>query len=149
MESKKNFAPDIVGCSHMVVTSSDVPRIAGFVERFFRMKPHYANADFAEYVLPSGFRLAFFRATGEVTRYFRNEAPREAISIGVTCRRVEELYERAVSVEFRDMGVQVSGPPKDHPWGERSFLLIDPDGNRWEITQAPSEDGMLVPKTWE
>jgi uncharacterized glyoxalase superfamily protein PhnB len=30
------------------------------------------------------------------------------------------------------------------PWGERSFLLTDPDGNRWEITQSPSADGMLV-----
>jgi uncharacterized glyoxalase superfamily protein PhnB len=41
-------------------------------------------------------------------------------------------------------GIALSGPPKDHPWGEKSFLLTDPDGNRWEITQAPSDDGMLV-----
>ena len=41
-------------------------------------------------------------------------------------------------------GIQLSGPPKEHPWGDKSFLVTDPDGNRWEIAQAPSDDGMLV-----
>jgi hypothetical protein len=40
--------------------------------------------------------------------------------------------------------VQVSGPPRDRPWGEKSFLLTDPDGNRWAIAQSPSADGMLT-----
>lgn len=31
-----------------------------------------------------------------------------------------------------------------HPWGEKSFLLTDTDGNRWEIVQTPASDGMLV-----
>jgi uncharacterized glyoxalase superfamily protein PhnB len=43
-----------------------------------------------------------------------------------------------------DFPITISGPPKDHPWGERSFLLTDPDGNRWEITQSPSDNGMLT-----
>jgi hypothetical protein len=25
-----------------------------------------------------------------------------------------------------------------------AFLLTDPDGNRWEITQTPTSDGMLT-----
>jgi uncharacterized glyoxalase superfamily protein PhnB len=43
-----------------------------------------------------------------------------------------------------DLGLQLSGSPKEHPWGEKSFLLTDMDGNRWEITQTPSPDGMLT-----
>ena len=39
-----------------------------------------------------------------------------------------------------------AGAPKEHPWGEKSFLLIDPDGNKWEITESPTESGMLVNK---
>ena len=26
------------------------------------------------------------------------------------------------------------------------YLLDDPDGNRWEIAQSPSANGMLVPR---
>jgi len=37
-----------------------------------------------------------------------------------------------------------AGEPKEHPWGEKSFLLIDPDGNRWEITESPTPDGILL-----
>ena len=44
---------------------------------------------------------------------------------------------------MRRFGLALPGTREDHPWGERSFLLTDPDGNRWEITQAPTDEGML------
>jgi uncharacterized glyoxalase superfamily protein PhnB len=58
---------------------------------------------------------------------------------------VDDLYQKVLSQD-QDYHLQTSGPPKDHPWGERSFLLIDPDGNRWEVTQSPTDKGMLVDK---
>jgi uncharacterized glyoxalase superfamily protein PhnB len=66
------------------------------------------------------------------------------MSIGVTTKSVDQLFNKTQTKEFQDLGIRVSGPPKEHPWGEKSFLLIDPDGNRWEITEAPSDSGMLV-----
>ncbi len=45
----------------------------------------------------------------------------------------------------RKPNISLASKPKDHPWGFRSFLLVDPDLNRWEITQSPSEKGMLKP----
>jgi catechol 2,3-dioxygenase-like lactoylglutathione lyase family enzyme len=32
-----------------------------------------------------------------------------------------------------ERGVEVLGPPEDRPWGERTFNMIDPDGNLLEL----------------
>jgi len=79
-----------------------------------------------------------------VSKHFKAESQRGQIGIGITVTDVEALYARATDPTSQVMGVTVSGAPKDHPWGEKSFLLIDPDQNRWEITQSPSKDGLLV-----
>lgn len=130
-------------CSHLVVTSPDVPRITSFVRSFFGLVPHYENELFVDFVLPGGFRLAFFAPVGTAAKYFSNDGERHFASIGVTTADIDGMYRRSQEPPFQKMGVRVSGPPKDHPWGERSFLLIDPDGNRWEVTHSPTPDGML------
>src|SRR5262245_40053147 len=38
----------------------------------------------------------------------------------------------AVYVSLREAGVEPLGPPKERPWGERTFESVDPDGNRIE-----------------
>ncbi len=129
----------LLACSHLVLASSDVPRITAFFGSAFAMEPHFANDMFAEFVLPSGFRIAFFEPVGPTARTFSTSSSRDTASIGITVRDVDEAHAVVTQLE----GCSVSGPPKDHPWGERSFLLTDPDGNRWEVTQTPSPDGML------
>ncbi len=143
-DSAPTMPPTILACSHLVVTSSSVPRMTRFMEDFFGVKPHYANKQFADFVLPNGFRIAFFAAIGKTVKYFSAEGERHFMSIGVTTKSVDQLFNKTQTQEFQDLGIRVSGPPKEHPWGEKSFLLIDPDGNRWEITEAPSDSGMLV-----
>jgi uncharacterized glyoxalase superfamily protein PhnB len=97
---------------------------------------------FSEFVLPSKFRIAFFKPVGASAASFDAAASREASAVGLTVANVDDTF--AKLDELRDKFVHtLSGPPKEHPWGEKSFLLTDPDGNRWEITQAPSADGML------
>ncbi len=139
-----NLEPALAACSHLVVTSKNVSKMTRFMESFFGVKAHYANRQFADFVLPNGFRIAFFAAIGKTVDYFSAEGERHFMSIGVTTRNLDQLYGKTQLSEFIDMGIRVSGPPKEHPWGERSFLLIDPDGNRWEITESPSDSGMLV-----
>ena len=34
---------------------------------------------------------------------------------------------------LREAGVEPLGPPKERPWGERTFESVDPDGNRIEF----------------
>lgn len=142
--NESTLTPIIATCSHLVITSKHVPTMTKFMESFFGVKPHYANRQFADFVLSNGFRIAFFAAIGKTSEYFSSEGERHFMSIGVTTKSIDQLFKKSTSKEFADLGVRTSGPPKEHPWGEKSFLLIDPDGNRWEITESPSETGMLV-----
>lgn len=119
--------------------------MAAFFERVFGVTPHFANPEFTEFVLPSRFRIAFFKPTGKSAKFFRAEGARGATGFGITVKDVDGFYTRLLDLPEDEVGkVEVSGPPKEHPWGEKSFLFVDPDGNRWEITQTPSKDGMLV-----
>lgn len=133
----------LLACSHLVVATLDVPRMTRFFSAAFGVEPHFANDLFAEFVLPSRFRVAFFVPVGKSARSFEAGASRGSCAFGVTVDDVEATY-RTLEAMKADVPIDLSGPPREHPWGEKSFLLTDPDGNRWEITQTPSPDGMLV-----
>jgi hypothetical protein len=127
-------------CSHLVLASPDVPRITRFFSDAFDIAPRFANEMFAEFVLPSAFRIAFFKPAGSSAQTFDASADRRGSAIGIT---VEDVNRFHAGVADR-YAPYLSGPPKEHPWGERSLLLTDPDGNRWEVTQSPSTTGMLI-----
>lgn len=129
----------LLACSHLVLASDDVPNITSFFSRAFSTPAHFANDMFAEFVLPSAFRIAFFTPVGPTAKTFTTSTERRTSSIGITVTDVDAVYASVTALDR----CMVSGPPKDHPWGERSFLLTDPDGNRWEVTQTPGPDGML------
>lgn len=40
--------------------------------------------------------------------------------------------------ELRQAGIEPKGPPVRHPWGERDFQVIDPDGFALEFEEAES-----------
>lgn len=129
--------------SHVVIASSNVVRMTRFFEESFEIPPHYANEEFADFVLPSGARIAFFKPTGKSSKFFSADTSRGTVGLGITVTNVNDFYNRCVTLSEK-FSMTFSGPPKEHPWGEPSFLLIDPDGNRWEITQSPSKEGHLV-----
>jgi catechol 2,3-dioxygenase-like lactoylglutathione lyase family enzyme len=130
--------------SHLVLATQDVPKMEAFFTYLFGVKAHYSHKEFVDFVLPGRSRVAFFTAVGAAAKHFKAQSQRNQIGIGITVTDVEALYTRAIDSTSVGMGVKVSGAPKDHPWGEKSFLLIDPDQNRWEITQSPSKDGLLI-----
>ena len=132
----------LLACSHVTLASGDVPRITRFFSQAFGVPPVFENDMLSEFVLPSKFRVAFFKPVGASAQNFRAAAERDGSALGLTVADVDVAY-RSIEA-LREVPFQVSGPPKDHPWGERSFLLTDPDGNRWEIAQSPSPDGMLT-----
>lgn len=131
--------------SHIVIATNDVPAITRFFMEAFAIAPGFENDMFAEFVLPSRFRIAFFKPVGPSARTFEADASRRAMAIGVTVDDVDAVYAHLLTLRA-DFTFELSGPPKEHPWGEKSFLLTDPDGNRWEIAQSPSADGLLVPR---
>lgn len=133
----------ILAASHIVIATNDVTRLVTFFKDAFRLTPHFENEMFAEFVLSSQFRIAFFRPVGKAGESFSATADRAALGIGLTVKGVDEIYARLEAGRER-WQIALSGPPKEHSWGEKSFLLTDPDGNRWEIAESPSADGMLV-----
>jgi len=42
----------------------------------------------------------------------------------------------AIYAQMREMGITVTEPPRDVPWGYRFFHINDPDGNGIDIVQA-------------
>lgn len=132
----------IQAASHALLATSDVPSMRRFFEEALGLTPHFANDEFCEFVLPSRFRIALFRPVGKSAKTFRARGERGTVALGVTVEDVDAAYARLAAL--REWRIELSGPPREHPWGEKSFLLIDPDGNRWEIAQSPSPDGMLV-----
>ncbi len=133
----------MLACSHVTLASNDVPRMMRFIGELFGLTPRFENEEFGEFVLPSGFRLAVFKVVGRTRDFFTADGERGTLALGVTVVDVDEIHRR-VEARREESGARTSGPPKDHPWGERSFLLIDPDGNRWEVTQSPTGGGMLT-----
>lgn len=129
----------IQACSHLVITAENVEAMSDLFEQLFDQKAHFKNKEFCEFVLSSKFRIAFFKPTGKTAQFFSLTKDRSQVSFGVTVSDVEKTYQKALALNLK-----LSGPPKEHPWGEKSFLLIDIEGNRWEVTQSPSTDGMLV-----
>lgn len=131
----------LFACSHVVLASADVPRITRFFSAAFALTPAFENEMFSEFVLPSKFRLAFFKPVGASAKIFSAGANRLGSALGLTVADVEAVYHAIAALG--EPAIELSGPPKEHPWGEKSFLLTDPDGNRWEVAQSPSADGML------
>jgi catechol 2,3-dioxygenase-like lactoylglutathione lyase family enzyme len=43
--------------------------------------------------------------------------------------------------ELRAAGIEPESPPQDRPWGERDFMVVDPDGYRLEFSLPPRRDG--------
>jgi uncharacterized glyoxalase superfamily protein PhnB len=133
----------VLACSHLLIATDDVAAITAFFSEAFEIAPHFENDMFSEFVLPSKFRLAFFKPVGTSARSFRAAAERGGCAFGITVSDVDRLHQKLAALPAGS-ALQLSGPPKEHPWGEKSFLLTDMDGNRWEITQTPSPDGMLT-----
>lgn len=136
--------PQALNGSHVVIATEDVPRMELFFRTVFGVDPHYSNKEFVDFVLPGRFRVAFFRPVGAASKYFTAQKERSQIAVGITVDDVDAVFQKTQSEACRGFGLTASGPPKSHPWGEKSFLLIDADSNRWEVTQSPADDGLLV-----
>jgi len=71
-------------------------------------------------------QLGFLRPLGDEVA-FRGHG----ITYGVEVSDVDAEYER-----IRSEGVDTDGPPRDNPWGDRSFTVVDPNGIAVHIHQV-------------
>lgn len=131
----------IKSCSHLVIATDDVKEMSDFFSQVFEIKSCYENELFSEFILESEFRIAFFKPIEANKQLFDTSSSRRSISLGITVENVDKTFEKVKNLNMPN--VEIGSKPKDHIWGFRSFVLIDPDKNRWEITQSPTKAGML------
>jgi lactoylglutathione lyase len=67
-------------------------------------------------------------------RVLRAGGPGFHMEISTSATAVDDLYERV-----RAAGIEPDGPPRDRPWGERTFHATDPDGNLVEFDSRLGE----------
>jgi catechol 2,3-dioxygenase-like lactoylglutathione lyase family enzyme len=83
-------------------------------------------------------QLAFMRPLPDETP-FRGHG----LTYGLEVDDVDAEYDR-----IRTQGVDTDGPPRDNPWGDRSFTVVDPSGIALHIHQviepAPEYAGYFV-----
>lgn len=106
--------------------TDDVPRLVGFYEQVTGLPAEWANEQFAEIVTP-GATLAI--SSQQLTDAFAAGSVKPADNRTMML----ELMVDDVDVEHRRLThadtVEVVMEPTTLPWGNRSLLIRDPDGN--------------------
>ncbi|MDQ6772562.1 MAG: VOC family protein [Candidatus Dormibacteraeota bacterium] len=101
----------------------DVERSRRFYERLpGAVLIHERPGEFALLQLGGG-RLGLLNA-----QYLGGGGPGFHMEISTGADAVDAVYE-----QVRAAGIEPDGPPADRPWGERTFHVTDPDGNRIEF----------------
>jgi uncharacterized protein len=90
-----------------------------------------------------GAALALHPQSDPVEASDRSEADRTAVTFVVRVGSASEVDAACFSAE-RAGARPVSGP-QDQPWGGRSALVADPEGNRWELLWVPSQRNRTSP----
>ena len=120
------------------VITDDLERLVGFYERITGVTATRLNPVFAELALPS-FTLAIGHS--QTTALFGEDSARAAanrsVIIEFAVADVDAEYERLVSTV--DDWVQ---QPTTMPWGNRSILFRDPDGNLVNFFTPVTEDAI-------
>lgn len=80
------------------------------------------------------FKIDFIGQDSEEKEEFKAEATAEpkgsGIYISITVANVDECYQEIVA-----MGLKPPSEPRDWPWGNREFVLRDPDGYKLVFLQ--------------
>ena len=88
----------------------------------------YENFPGAEVVFHMPGRSALLRfGTGRLGLLSDRKRP---FHLEVECGDLEATY-----TKFQKLGIPTEGPPTVRGWGERDFLVIDPDGNLVKVGQ--------------
>ncbi|MCO5973423.1 VOC family protein [Actinoallomurus soli] len=107
------------------VITEDVARLAGFYEKATGQAAKWSTDDFAEIITPAG-TLAI--ASTRTVQALGANAPRPAANQSVLVEfRVEDVDAEYENLKRFD--VDFVNEPTTQPWGNRSLLFRDPDGN--------------------
>jgi catechol 2,3-dioxygenase-like lactoylglutathione lyase family enzyme len=112
-----------VSLTGLTLHVEDVERSTDFYTRIpGAVLVHHRPGDFALLQVGEG-RLGLLSA-----RFLAKGAPGFHMEFSSTLSGVDQLYE-----QVRAAGIEPDGPPANRSWGERTFHVSDPDGNRIEF----------------
>jgi predicted enzyme related to lactoylglutathione lyase len=105
----------------VIVPVSDINAAARFYEKLLALPGNRVSSG-RHYIDCEGTILALFSPRDDTDPWDAQPNP-EPVYFAVD--DLEAVHQRAV-----EMGAQIDDPIEVHPWGERSFYLRDPYGNR-------------------
>ncbi|MFD4668345.1 VOC family protein [Lentzea sp. NPDC058450] len=114
------------------IITADVARLTAFYERATGTSATWANDDFAEVKLPAA-TLAI-GSTRTVALFAEGSAEPEANRSVI----IEFLVDDVDGVHQNLAGAEVVQEPTTMPWGNRSLLVRDPDGNLVNFFKRPA-----------
>ncbi|MET7680548.1 VOC family protein [Streptomyces sp. NPDC005423] len=107
------------------VITHDVARLVAFYEQVTAGEARWATPDFAELVTPScTLAVAGSRTLALFGGDFAQPAANRTVIIEFRVADVDAAYERLAPLDC-----EVVQKPTTMPWGNRSLLFRDPDGN--------------------
>lgn len=107
------------------IITSDVARLVAFYELATGVKAAWATEDFAELKTGSGtLAIGSTRTVALFAPDSARPAENRSVIIEFQVADVDELY-----AELRDSFSEFVIEPTTMPWGNRSLLIRDPDGN--------------------
>nr|HEX4316079.1 VOC family protein [Kofleriaceae bacterium] len=107
------------------IITDDPQRLAGFYQRVTGIAPTWYTPDFGEVVTPSCTLAIAHRRTMELfAAGAARPADNHSVIVEFRVADVDALYREHADA----LGAPVQ-PPTTMPWGNRSLLVRDPDGN--------------------
>jgi catechol 2,3-dioxygenase-like lactoylglutathione lyase family enzyme len=107
------------------VITADVERLVAFYEQITGLTAQWGSEQFAQFVTPVG-TLAI--ASTRTMELFGAGAAHAADNRSVLVEfRVDDVD--GAAARLRELGVELVLEPTTQPWGNRSVLFRDPDGN--------------------
>ena len=107
------------------IITADIKRLVQFFEKATNLPARWATDDFAE-IVTSSFTLAI-GSTRTLSFFGENiaqPANNKSVIIEFCVENVDDDYER-----IKDLTSEIVQKPTTMPWGNRSLLFRDPDGN--------------------
>ncbi|MFC9660579.1 VOC family protein [Nocardia sp. NPDC127606] len=105
--------------------TDDIEQLAGFYQRVTGVEARWATPDFAEIVTPAGtLAIGSVRTVALFGAGSARPADNHTAIIEFMVPDVDADYRR-----LRDFVEDFVNEPTTMPWGNRSLLLRDPDGN--------------------
>jgi predicted enzyme related to lactoylglutathione lyase len=120
------------------IITADIKRLVQFFEDAMKLSARWSTEDFAE-IASNSFTIAIgsTRTLSLFGQGVAQAAGNKSVIIEFLVENVDEDYER-----IKDLTSEIVQKPTTMPWGNRSLLFRDPDGNLINFFTPVSPEAM-------